>query len=82
MRKRRGQRKLDEVILEVLQEAGEVLHYREITRRVAQRGYRFLGKTPELSVVSYLSRNPEFKRVARGTYRVSRPDDDSPSDAS
>lgn len=63
--------KIDELILDVLREASEPLHYMEITRRLMDRGYRFRGPTPDLTVNSCLSRGSQFVRVGRGTYRVS-----------
>jgi hypothetical protein len=55
----------------VLQEAGEPLHYKEITQRVLARGMQYSGQTPENTVNYRLTTNPElFERVQTGVYQL------------
>jgi len=60
----------------VLQEAGEPLHYREITNRIVAKGwYETKSKTPEISVCAAItanikSENAKFVRAGRGMYAI------------
>jgi len=64
--------------IEVLMEAGQPLHYRELTARILQRGiWKTDGKTPEATVNAQISvsikklgdRSP-FRRVGSGVYSL------------
>ena len=63
---------------QVLAEAGEPLHYKEIARRVLDRGlWQTDGKTPEATVNAQLTvhikkhgKNAKFRRVASGTFSL------------
>lgn len=59
-----------EAIRKVLIEAGEPMHYKEITRTIIEKRYRLnFGDTPEMTVSNRLTTNPElFKRVKMGVY--------------
>jgi len=67
-----------EVVATVLREAAEPLHYREITRRIVQRGLWVPGgKTPEATVNAQLSTAIKksgdasgFRRVGRGIFEA------------
>lgn len=60
----------------VLQEAGTPLHYREITKRIVEKGwYETNSKTPEISVGAAIagnikSENAKFERAGRGMYKI------------
>lgn len=47
------------------------LHYREITKRLIARGYKFHRKEPERSVYITIKRNPKlFKKVKPATFKL------------
>ena len=62
----------EEAIRKVLIEAGEPMHYKDITRTIIEKRYRLnFGDTPERTVSNRLTTNPElFKRVGRGVYEL------------
>ena len=62
----------EEAIRKVLIEAGEPMHYKDITRTIIEKRYRLnFGDTPERTVSNRLTTNPElFKRVGRGVYTL------------
>ena len=65
-----------EAIETVLQEAGEALHYKEISRRIVERGLRTqYGETPENTVSERLTRGmlPDgiVEKTGPGTYCLS-----------
>lgn len=59
-----------EAIRKVLIEAGEPMHYKDITRTIIEKRYRLnFGDTPKMTVSNRLTTNPElFKRVKIGVY--------------
>ena len=59
-----------EAIRKVLIEAGEPMHYKDITRTIKEKKYRLnFGDTPEMTVSNRLTTNPDlFKRVEKGVY--------------
>ena len=59
-------------IIAVLAEAGGPMHYTDIARTIIKKGYRTeYGKTPENSVNSLLSRNPNlFESLGGGIYKL------------
>jgi len=60
-----------EAIVQALNERGQPMHVKEITRYVLGKTDRLKGKTPEMTVDSILSKDERFKRVAKGTYVLS-----------
>lgn len=65
----RGQRLRDEVV-SILQEAyPEMLYYREILRRLKERGYMVAGENPGPNLIAHISKDERVKRGAkRGIY--------------
>ena len=61
-----------EAIRKVLIEAGEPMHYKDITRTIIEKRYRLnFGDTPEMTVSNRLTTNPKlFKRVKIGVYEL------------
>jgi hypothetical protein len=60
-----------ELTIDILKRSKTPLHYREITKRLRKRGYRFHRKDPERSVYIIINRYPKiFKRVKPATYRL------------
>ena len=61
-----------DAICRVLAEAGTSMDYKEITKRILDNGYRTnFCKTPENSVNSILTRNPNlFENVGLGIYKL------------
>ena len=61
-----------EAIRKVLIEAGEPMHYKDITRTIIEKRYRLnFGDTPEMTVSNRLTTNPDlFKRVEIGVYEL------------
>ena len=62
----------EDAIRTVLAEKGEPMHYREITEKIIENGYRInYGDTPEISVGTILRLNDNlFRRVDRGVYEL------------
>ena len=70
-----------QVAIDLLREAGEPLHAKEIAKRVIESGRtRLKGKTPEATISAMLAVGSKpggpFKRVGKGTYAVA---DEAPS---
>jgi hypothetical protein len=70
-----GENNMMDLILEALREAGEPMHYRDITEEIVRRGYVTTGKTPEATVNSKLSvalndGSAPIYRAGPGTYGV------------
>jgi len=62
-----------ELTIDILKKSKTPLHYREITKRLKKRGYRFHRKDPERSVYIIINRYPKiFKRVEPATYRLKK----------
>lgn len=55
----------EECAVEILKEAGEPLHYREILRRVLEKR-PVGGKTPQNTAYSVLTKSKRFIRVSKG----------------
>ena len=71
-----NQKTWQEAIMTVLQEAGEALHYKEITRRIIDEKLRTeYGDTPENTVSERLTRGMLpvgiVEKMGPGTYRLS-----------
>ena len=56
-----------EVVREILRENGP-LHYRDICAEVVRRGFTVPGQDPAATLLARFSRDPNIKRVSRGTY--------------
>jgi len=60
-----------EHVVDILKRSGKALHYRDITKRIKKRGYRFHRKDPERSVYIIINRYPKlFRKVKPATYRI------------
>lgn len=63
-----------DAIKKVFEDSDSPLHYKEITDRIINKGYRTnsqLGKTPEMSVSMFLTTNKEiFEKVDDGIYKL------------
>lgn len=60
-----------ELIIEILKRSSTPLHYREITKRLIKRGYKFHRKEPERTVYITINRHLDiFKKVKPATYRL------------
>ncbi|EDM26125.1 Restriction endonuclease-like protein, partial [Lentisphaera araneosa HTCC2155] len=81
--------KFKQAAIAVLQESGEALHYREITKRALQSGLLETdGRTPEASMNAQISteiklegNNSTFVKIATATFSLNPnpPSDDKPS---
>jgi len=73
--KKRKKRKpsIRELAIDILKRTGKSMHYRELTKRIKKRGYRFHRKDPERSVYIIINRYPKiFKRVRPAVYRLKK----------
>jgi len=60
-----------ELTIDILKRSKTPLHYREITKRLIKRGYRFHRKDPERSAYIIINRYPKiFKKTKPATYRL------------
>jgi hypothetical protein len=60
-----------ELTIDILKRSKTPLHYREITKRLKKRGYRFHRKDPERSVYIIINRYPKiFKKTKPATYKL------------
>jgi hypothetical protein len=60
-----------ELTVDILKRSKTPLHYREITKRLKKRGYRFHRKDPERSVYIIINRYPKiFKKTKPATYKL------------
>ncbi|MGQ9534871.1 MAG: HTH domain-containing protein [bacterium] len=59
------------LMIDILKKCKKPLHYREITKRLKARGYRFHRKEPERSVYITIKRNPKiFKKTKPATFKL------------
>ncbi|MCX7995154.1 MAG: winged helix-turn-helix domain-containing protein [candidate division WOR-3 bacterium] len=59
------------MMIDILKRSKTPLHYREITKRLIARGYKFHRKEPERSVYITIKRNPKlFKKVKPATFAL------------
>ncbi len=59
------------LIIDILKKSKKPMHYRELTKRLKARGYKFHRKEPERSVYITIRRNPKiFKKTAPATFRL------------
>ncbi len=57
--------------IDILKRSKKALHYRDITKRIKKRGYRFHRKDPERSVYIIINRYPKiFRKTKPATYRL------------
>jgi len=60
-----------ELTIDILKKTRVPLHYREITKRIIKKGYKFHRQDPERSVYITINRFPKlFKKVKPATYRL------------
>lgn len=60
----------NQVVAQVLDEAGSPLHLNEIWRRVQETGFETGSKDPLRSLASVLVRHPDVHRTGRNTYAL------------
>lgn len=73
MKKKKKKKKpsIRELTIDILKKSRKPLHYREITKRLKKRGYRFHRKDPERSVYIIINRYPKiFKKTKPATYKL------------
>jgi len=60
-----------ELTIDILKRVKKPLHYRDITKRLKKRGYKFHRKDPERSVYIIINRYPKiFKKTKPATYKL------------
>lgn len=60
-----------EHVIDILKRSKKPLHYRDLTKRIKKRGYRFHRKDPERSVYIIINRYPKiFKKTKPATYKL------------
>jgi len=70
-KKKKKKLSIREHTIDILKRSKNPVHYREITKRIKQRGYRFHRKDPERSVYITINRYPKiFKKVKPATYKL------------
>lgn len=71
--KKKKKPSIRELTIDILKRSKTPLHYRDITKRLKKRGYRFHRKDPERSVYIIINRYPKiFKRVKPATYKLKK----------
>ena len=73
MKKKKKKKKpsIRELTIDILKRSRKPLHYRDITKRLKKRGYRFHRKDPERSVYIIINRYPKiFKKTKPATYKL------------
>jgi hypothetical protein len=69
--KKKKKPSIRELTIDILKRTKTPLHYREITKRLKKRGYRFHRKDPERSVYIIINRYPKiFKKTKPATYKL------------
>ncbi len=72
-RKKKKKMSIREHTVDILKRTGKALHYRDITKRIKKRGYRFHRKDPERSVYIIINRYPKlFKKTKPATYKLKK----------
>jgi hypothetical protein len=70
-RKKKKKPSIRELTIDILKRTKKPLHYRDITKRLKKRGYRFHRKDPERSVYIIINRYPKiFKKTKPATYKL------------
>ena len=71
MKKKKKKPSIRELTIDILKRTKKPLHYRDITKRLKKRGYRFHRKDPERSVYIIINRYPKvFKKTKPATYKL------------
>ena len=71
VRKKKKKPSIRELTIDILKRSKKPLHYRDITKRLKKRGYRFHLKDPERSVYIIINRYPKiFKKTKPATYKL------------
>lgn len=62
---------LSEIIIKILKDKGEPMHYKQITEAVTQSGHRVQGQNPPATIIALLHRKKEdFVRVGEGLWAL------------
>jgi repressor of nif and glnA expression len=70
-KKKKKKPSIRELTIDILKRSKKPLHYRDITKRLKKRGYRFHRKDPERSVYIIINRYPKiFKKTKPATYKL------------
>jgi len=59
-----------DTVHQVLSSEGRPIHYVELHRQLAALGVRIPGANPAANLLTHISRDARFVRVARGTYGI------------
>ena len=59
-----------DAVVELLQEVGEPLHYRQIYEILTARGFEIKGKNPPNTLLARFFDDPRLERVRQGTYQI------------
>jgi hypothetical protein len=71
VKKRKKKPSIRELTIDILKRSKKPMHYRDITKRLKKRGYRFHRKDPERSVYIIINRYPKiFKKTKPATYKL------------
>ncbi len=71
MKKKKKKPSIRELTIDILKRTKKPLHYRDITKRLKKRGYKFHRKDPERSVYIIINRYPKvFKKTKPATYKL------------
>jgi hypothetical protein len=69
--KKKKKPSIRELTIDILKRGKKPMHYRDITKRLKKRGYRFHRKDPERSVYIIINRYPKlFKKTKPATYKL------------
>ena len=72
-RKKKKKPSIRELTIDILKRTKKPMHYREITKRLKKRGFKFHRKEPERSVYIIINRYPKiFKKVKPAVYRLKK----------
>ena len=70
-KKKKKKPSIRELTIDILKRSKKPMHYRDITKRLKKRGYRFHRKDPERSVYIIINRYPKvFKKTKPATYKL------------
>lgn len=71
VKKKKKKPSIRELTIDILKRSKKPIHYRDITKRLKKRGYRFHRKDPERSVYIIINRYPKiFKKTKPATYKL------------
>lgn len=59
-------------IVKILKDHSDGMHYREIYRRLEDRGYRMKGRDPAINLIAHMSNDKEnrFESLSKGVWRL------------